>query len=74
MRTIQFLHTFLQSFSRSGPVRLTEFRLAGVGCVANVTLAEEEHLSMFFAAANWLAKEQVGMADGLVIVIHNSSK
>ncbi len=48
-----------QAFRRGGPARVVELRLEGIGCVTNVTLAEQEHARMFFSAADWLVKSQV---------------
>jgi hypothetical protein len=40
-------------------MRLAALRLRGEGLVANVSLAEEEHLRMFFHAADWFLDNQV---------------
>ncbi len=48
----------MHAFKRGGPVVLAELRLEGFGCVANVSLAEQEHLRMFFSAADWLVRSQ----------------
>jgi hypothetical protein len=40
-------------------MRLAALRLRGEGLVANVSLAEEEHLRMFFHAADWFLENQV---------------
>jgi hypothetical protein len=43
---------------RSG-LRVAALRLRGEGLIANVSLAEEEHLRMFFHAADWFLDNQV---------------
>jgi hypothetical protein len=40
-------------------MRVAAVRVLGEGLVANVSLAEEEHLAMFFDAADWFIKNQV---------------
>ena len=44
---------------RRASMRVAALRLLGEGLVANVSLAEEEHLSMFFHAADWFLENQV---------------
>jgi hypothetical protein len=44
---------------RRASMRLAALRLRGEGLVANVSLAEEEHLRMFFHAADWFLENQV---------------
>jgi hypothetical protein len=43
---------------RSG-LRVAALRLRGEGLIANVSLAEEEHLRMFCHAADWFLDNQV---------------
>jgi heparosan-N-sulfate-glucuronate 5-epimerase len=40
-------------------MRVAALRLLGEGLVANVSLSEEEHLGMFFDAADWFLNNQV---------------
>jgi heparosan-N-sulfate-glucuronate 5-epimerase len=44
---------------RRSSMRVAAVRVLGEGLVANVSLAEEEHLAMFFDAADWFIKNQV---------------
>ena len=39
---------FRGTVSRPAPVAVTRIEFSGVGCVANVTLASQEHMDLFF--------------------------
>lgn len=48
----------LLAFKAKGPVRIDKLAFSGTGCLTNLTLSDEEHLRMFFSAADWLVKNQ----------------
>ena len=42
------MQQFRGTVSRPYPVEVTRMELTGVGCVANVSLASQEHMALFF--------------------------
>lgn len=44
--------------SKLFPLRLLRLELRGSGCVKNIQLSDQDHLSLFYHSANWMVKNQ----------------
>lgn len=60
-----------ERFRGSSQIRLSEIAFEGVGCVTNISLSQQEHLQMFYTAANWLRRNQDPQGGWPVDVVFN---
>lgn len=68
------LQQFKGTVTKPFPVSVTKVAFQGVGCVTNLSLANQEHMRQFFSGADWILKNQDVNGGWPVDVIFNKDK